>query len=181
MGLSFQSISFRRPKDRPWPEVRGQLMQLFFQYGIPVTDLHLEEERPAYGYCSGEYDRMVLFQPLLTRLSRITGDYVVGASCVDSDFLLLVLLHNGQELDSGSIGNNFFAEELGEDTPAPSTEKWLPLLQNPEEKAQLESCFLAEDYILIEDAARELTRLTGFPIIDEDALFDGDASFDEDF
>ncbi len=181
MGLSFQSISFRRPKERPWAQVRGQLMQLFFQHGIPVTNLHLEEERPTYGYCSDDYGRMILDKNLLSRLSAITGDYVVGASCVDSDFLLLVLLHNGQEIDSGSIGHNWFADELGEESPALSIDRWLPLLQNPDEQETLVSCLLGNGYILIEDAARELTRLTGLPIIDEDALFRRDDRFDEDF
>lgn len=180
MGLSFQSFSFRRPQNCPWNECQSKLTRLFFRYGIPVADLHLDEERLAYGYCTSEYDRNIANQELLTELSRITGDYVVGASCVDSDFLLLVLLHNGQELDNGSIGHNWFAEELGEEPLTLSIDRWLPLLQNPEEQEKLASCFLGNGYIFIEDAARDLRRLTGLPIIDDDTLF-GDDFFSDDF
>lgn len=171
MGLSFQSISFRRPHDRPWDSICTHLKQLFFRYGIPVTDLHLDEDRPAYGYCTNDYDRMILQQTLLTRLSAITGDYVVGVTCVDSDFMLLVLLKDGQEIDSGGIGVSDFADMLNEDISKLSLEAWSPLLKDPSQEAALQICFDAENFVLIEDAARELTRLTGLPILDEAALF----------
>lgn len=171
MGLFFQSISFRRPHDRPWDSICTQLKQLFFRYGIPVTDLHLDEDRPAYGYCTDDYDRMILQQTLLTRLSAITGDYVVGATCVDSDFMLLVLLKDGQEIDSGGIGASDFADMLNENASKLSLEAWSPLLKDPSRKDALRNCFDAANYVLIEDAARELTRLTGLPILDDDALF----------
>lgn len=180
MGLSFQSFSFRRPQNCPWNECQSKLTRLFFRYGIPVADLHLDEERLAYGYCTSEYDRNIANQELLTELSRITGDYVVGASCVDSDFLLLVLLHNGQELDNGSIGHNWFAEELGEEPLTLSMDRWLPLLENSDAQEELVSCLLGDSYICIEDAARDLRRLTGLPIIDDDALL-GDDFFSDDY
>lgn len=172
MGLFFESICFRRPGQERWQEIKTEIAELLGTCGLDPQLLDLEQDKESYGVC-GEDGLSGCFGYVLPQLSRVTGDYALGTVCVDSDFLVVYLFRGGELVQFGTIGEPYEAIE-GVEGLLP--EKWLPLLKDGNRKEEFLRCLRGEDYVFIEDAARELSMLTGLPIIDDEALF----GFDED-
>ena len=104
---------------------------------------------------------------LVCAVSALTGGTAIGAVCLDSDFVGVVLARNGEQMDMGYIGVPYGAEE--EEGLELHTEQWLPLLTRPEDAAALEDC-LHGGFVLAEDQLRTLSRLIGLPVLDDDIL-----------
>lgn len=172
MGIFMQSLSFRKPKDKAWKPLKEELTGLLSMYEMDAAQL--EREQDTYGLCDPYGDTFGPETELLAAaISKATGDYAVTAQCVDSDFAVVELYHAGQKIDAGSICESY--EELGflgKLHPA----LWLPLLQDPGEEKALENALL-EDAVFAEDQLKELTRLTGLPIFDLDAMLEMDEDF----
>lgn len=172
MGIFMQSLSFRKPKNRAWKPLKEELTRLLSMYEMDAAQL--EREQDAYGLCDPYGDTFGPETELLAAaISKATGDYAVTAQCVDSDFAVVELYHAGKKIDAGSICEPY--EELGffgKLHPA----LWLPLLQDPREEKALANALL-EDAVFAEDQLKELTRLTGLPIFDLDAMLEMDEDF----
>lgn len=136
MGMSFESVVFHRPAGEAWQTLQPKLEELLQAYGLgPVyessdgtsgvvydTEMSAEEDMPE----------------LVCAVSALTGGTAIGAVCLDSDFVGVVLARNGEQMDMGYIGVPYGAEE--EEGLELHTEQWLPLLTRPEDAAALEDC-----------------------------------------
>ncbi len=165
MGMSFESVVFHRPAGEAWQTLQPKLEELLQAYGLgPVyessdgtsgvvydTEMSAEEDMPE----------------LVCAVSALTGGTAIGAVCLDSDFVGVVLARNGEQMDMGYIGVPYGAEE--EEGLELHTEQWLPLLTRPEDAAALEDC-LHGGFVLAEDQLRTLGRLIGLPVLDDDIL-----------
>lgn len=172
MGMFMQSLSFRRPKDKTWKPLKEELTRLLSMYKMDAAQLEREQE--AYGLCDPYGDTFGPETELLAAaISKATGDYAVTAQCVDSDFAVVELYHAGKKIDVGSICEPY--EELGF-LGKPHPDFWKPLLQDSAEEQALESALL-EDAVFAENQLRELTRLTGLPIFDLDAMLEMEEDF----
>ena len=172
MGLFFESICFRRPKEGNWQETKEKIRELFASCGLDPEQLGLEQDREGYGLCEDGQELAARFERLIPAISAVTGDYALGTLCVDSDFLEVFLFRDGQLVEQGSIGEPY--EEIPGFTGRLTPETWLPLLKDSSRKEDFFHCLLGADYVFMEDAAREFTRLTGLPMIDDEALFGED-------
>lgn len=172
MGIFMQSLSFRKPKDKAWAPLKEELTRLLSMYEMDAAQL--EREREAYGLCDPYGDTFGSETELLAAaISKATGDYAVTAQCVDSDFAVVELYYAGKKIDTGAICEPY--EELGCFGKLHPV-LWLPLLQAPGKEKALESALL-EDAVFAEDQLKELTRLTGLPIFDLDAMLEMEQDF----
>ena len=77
------------------------------------------------------------------------GDYAFFCLCVDSDFALLEMYHNGKLVEKSAIGEPELLAEIDElaDMSTPDLTLWEPLLQNPEDAHALQTALIEEtDY-----------------------------------
>lgn len=178
MGMFFQSIAFRRPRDKSWEILRYKLRKLLERYGVDPDRAHMDREQESYGICSEEELDAMSLPELAREISALTGDYAAGAVVIDSDFAAVVLALDGEEADMGYIGQPYDTEE----SMLPDPARWLPLLRDPAGKEELTKSLVSWDFVLVEDQLRTLGDLTGLPLADIDALFeeDEDDFFDED-
>ena len=109
MGMSFESVVFHRPAGEAWQTLQPKLEELLQAYGLgPVyessdgtsgvvydTEMSAEEDMPE----------------LVCAVSALTGGTAIGAVCLDSDFVGVVLARNGEQMDMGYIGVPYGAEE----------------------------------------------------------------------
>lgn len=170
MGLFLGSVAFHCPVGGNQETLIAWLEQLFRKYDL---DLMQEIQR---GKNWGVYDTEMACEgsilDLACDVSRLTGDYAVGALCVDSDFVELGLFLDGVELDHSYMGRVYeeFCEVMGtEVAPKPDLDQWRKLLLRPEDAEALEACLYGE-YVLVEDGLRTLSELTGFPILNDDLM-----------
>lgn len=168
MGMFMASVSFRCADRERWTVVKPQIEELFL--GLDGLVCNFDSEGPGYAIVSPYGDMGMFLAELPPRISALTGDYAVMATCVDSDFDLLELYHNGALLEKSYIGEIF--EEFDEfpELDKPDAEKWALLLHNPDDRIALENA-LADVDVFAEDNLRELTKLTGLPIFDDELMF----------
>ena len=104
-------------------------------------------------------------------VSKITGDYVVLATCVDSDFSILALCRNGEMLDECYIGELY--GEFAQMCPygKPDLAVWKQILLDASQEEALKSA-LYEDEVFSEDQLRKLSVLSGIPIFDDDMMME---------
>lgn len=171
MGMFLQSVSFRRPQGRDWGKVAGEIQALVESFGLDAVPTHLEEERPFYCVLSPYGDFGTAAEQLAQKISAITGDYAISAMCVDSDFNELALYSNGTLLDKGYNGEPYEEyAEFGMSEPL-HLEAWKPLLLDPTQEGDLEETLFGDE-IFAEDLLRKLTKLTGFPVLDDELLME---------
>ena len=174
MGTFMASVSFRRTDSVKWPEWKRKIAEMYQDVDGLVSDL--EQDKKAYAIVSPYGDLGMFLADIPEMVSGLTGDYSVFCVCVDSDFALLELYHNGQRIEKSAIGHTEFLAEIDEmeDVQLPELSLWKPLLQKPEDAQALQNAF-TEESVLVEDQLRKISSLTGSPIF-EDALV-----FYEDF
>ena len=173
MGTFMASASFRRIDNVKWSDLKPKIVEMYQDIEGLVSNL--EQEQRAYAIVSPYGDLGMFLAEIPEAVSRLTGDYAVFCMCVDSDFALLELYHNGQLVEKSAIGEPELLAEIDEtaDLETPDIALWEPLLKNPEDVQALQSAFL-ENTVFVEDQLREISALTGIPIFD-DALVYGES------
>ena len=173
MGMFMASVAFRVTDKNDWAQIKPRIESMF--RGLDGLTNNLDSEGPGYAIVSPYGDMGMFLAELPEKISRMTGDYAVFASCNDSDFDLLELYRNGVLLDKCYVGECFedYLEEIGEDVGygKPNLEKWLPLLADQSRLPELQQA-LGEVDVFAEDNLRLLSDVTGLPIFD-DALMLG--------
>ena len=173
MGTFMASVSFRRTDSEKWLDWKPKIVEMY--QNVEGLTSNLEQDKKAYAIVSPYGDLGMFLASIPEAVSGLTGDYAVFCTCVDSDFALLELYHNGQCIEKSAIGQTeMLAEMYGlEDVKSPDITLWKPLLQNPNDVESLQKAF-TEESVFVEDQLREISSLTGVPIF-EDALVFGEA------
>lgn len=164
MGMFMQSVSFRRPEEKDWQTLLPQVMELAADSGLVPVSVDAEARQPFFGFvgfgCGGE----PVMERLTEEISRLTGDYAVGAMCIDSDFNILMLFHGGELVNSGYSGTAY--EEMEEEFSPLCLEAWRPLLLDGSREKELAAA-LTDQPVFAEELLMKMTALTGFPIFPE--------------
>ena len=170
MGTSMASVSFRRTDNENWLDLKPKIANML--QGVEGLVDNLEQERKAYAIVSPYGDMGMFLQEIPEAISRLIGDYAVFCVCVDSDFALLELYHDGRCIEKSAIGEpELLAEIEGlADMKAPDIAIWMPLLQKPEDVDALQNAF-TEDAVFVEDQLREISALTGIPVFDDGLVY----------
>ena len=168
MGVFMASVAFRVTQQEKWTALKPQIESMF--KGLDGLTDNLDSDGPGYAIVSPYGDMGMFLAELPEKISKMTGDYVVFASCCDSDFDLLELYHNGEMLEKCYIGECFEGyDEMG-DYEKPDLEKWKLLLQDQSRLPELEQA-LGEADVFAEDNLRLLSELTELPIFDDKLVF----------
>lgn len=171
MGTFMASASFRRPQQLNWSELKPKIQAMY--QGIERLVDDLEKEQSAYAIISPYGDMGMYLQEIPQQVSALTGDYAIFCMCVDSDFALLELYHNGQLLEKSVIDCEGITEGIDElaDLTTPALELWNPLLQNPEDEHGLQAAF-TEEFVFAEEQLRKISELIGIPVFDDHMVYE---------
>lgn len=171
MGTFMASASFRCPQQANWSELKPKIQAMY--QGIEGLVDDLAKEQNAYAIISPYGDMGMYLQEIPQQVSALTGDYAIFCMCVDSDFALLELYHNGQLLEESVIDCDGITEEIDElaELTNPKIELWKPLLQNPEDEQALQAAF-TEEYVFAEEQLRKIAKLTGIPVFDDKMVYE---------
>ena len=169
MGISMASVSFRRTDNVNWLELKPKIMAMY--QNVEGLTNNLEQEQNAYAIVSPYGDLGMILAEMPEVISRLTGDYAVFCECMDSDFALLELYHNGNSIDKCIIGKPLMAAEISAmmNVGAPDLAKWKPLLQNPKDGWRLRAA-LAARTLFVENKLRKISALVGLPIFEDDLV-----------
>ena len=167
MGLFAYSLSFRRTADMDWERLKPQLEM--YLYGKEAAASDLSQDLPGYGMITYSRDTGAALPNLAERISRLTGDYVVNAQIIDSDFSLIQLYYNGQELEESYIGRIYLELLLQFRVRKPNMKLWLPLLHDSTAKQQYRAALHGRS-LFVEEQLQTLSALTGLPILDDTLL-----------
>ena len=169
MGMFMASLSFRKPEEAIWTKVKERIQQ--WLSGIEGLTDNLDSDSDAFAIVSpyGE-DGAVLAQSA-SSLSRLIGGKVVMASCVDSDFNLLEVYDKGESVEKCCIGQIY--EEYAEimECGSPNLAFWEGMLLSPDRVDELRLALYGKE-VLAEDNLRQLSKLIGFPVFDDDLVFE---------
>lgn len=167
MGMFMSSVAFRYTKTDGWAFTKARIKAMCS--GVDGLVDNLDSDGPGYAIVSPYGDMGSFLAELPEKISRLTKDYVVFATCVDSDFNLLALYQNGVLLENSCVGEVY--EEYAEfmEINAPEVEHWEPLLLDKTQRKALEAA-LNQDQVFAEDHLRLLTELTGIPIFDDEMM-----------
>lgn len=171
MGTSMASVSFRRTAQAQWPDVKTKIEEMF--QGLDGLVSNLDCEASGYAIVSPYGDMGMFLQELPEKISSLTGDYAVFAVCVDSDFCLTELYHNGVLLEKGCIGELYMDFDEFVDVQSMNVELWKPLLQDSA-NAEILNQALTGNEVFVEDQLRRISELTGLPIFVDELVY-GDA------
>ena len=164
MGMFMASVAFQCAD-------KEKLAKVTHFIRSTVTDMHglvdnLNTNGPFYGVLNMFGDEESILSVLPERISAITGAYAVFAVCIDSDCNLLSLYHDGKLLENSCTGLPYPEYE---EMDKPSMELWLPLLQDPTKVEELQHALYTFE-VFAEDNLRELSVLTGLPILDDNMI-----------
>lgn len=168
MGVFMASVAFRRTEKTEWEVVKPQIEAMF--KGLDGLTDNLDSEGPGYAIVSPYGDMGMFLADFPAKISAMTGDYAVMASCCDSDFDLLELYHNGKLVEKSVLGECYEEFEDLEDCAQPDAANWIPLLTGPEAVEELKQA-LGEVEVFAEDNLRLLSKVTGLPIFDDELVF----------
>lgn len=170
MGTFMASASFRRIDSANWSNIKPKILAMYQDVEGLVSNL--EQEQNAYAIVSPYGDLGMFLADIPKAVSLLTGDYAVFCMCVDSDFALLELYHNGQLVEKSAIGELELLAEMDEtaDLNVPDIALWKQLLRNPENVRALQNAF-TENAVFVEDQLREISALTGIPIFDDTLVY----------
>ena len=174
MGTFMASVSFLRTDNVNWQELKTEIKAMYHDVEGLVSNL--EQEREAFAIVSPYGDLGMFLQEIPQQVSQKTGSYAIFCVCVDSDYALLELYHNGQLLEQSGVGTLDFLAEIDElaNIKTPDIALWKPLLQNPEDVEALQTAFTENPTYFVEDQLRQISALTGIPVFD-DMLVYGEA------
>ena len=173
MGTSMASVSFRWPDSADSHDLKPEIRAMF--QGIEGIVSDLEQEQKAYAIVSPYGDMGMFLQDIPQRISALTGDYAVFCMCVDSDFALLELYHNGGLVEKSALGIPELLAEIDElaDLKTPNVSVWRPLLLNSEETVDFQTAVTAE-VVFVEARLKWISILTGMPIFDDKLVYGED-------
>lgn len=171
MGTSMASASFRRPAQVNWTEIKAEIEAMY--RGVEGLVSNLDREQNVYAIVSPYGDMGMFLQDVPQRVSALTRDYAIFCMCVDSDFALLELYHNGRLVEKSVLGEPELFAEIDElsGLGTPDLAVWKPLLLNIGNLAELLQAF-TEDAVFVEDQLRKISQLTGIPIFDDEMVFE---------
>ena len=164
MGMFMASVAFQCADKEKLAAVTCYIKET-------ATNMHglvdnLNSDGPFYGILNMFGDEGSILSVLPERISAITGAYAVFAVCIDSDCNLLSLYHGGKLLENSYTGLPYPEYE---EMDKPSMELWLPLLQDPTKTEELKHALYTLE-VFAEDNLRELSVLTGLPILDDNMI-----------
>lgn len=167
MGLFAYSLSIRRTPEMDWKNLKPRLEMFLYGKDAAVTDL--SQDLSGYGMVTFYPDTGAVMPNLAERISKMTGDYVVITQIVDSDFCLVQLYYNGQQLEESYIGRIYLEIWLQHRVRKPRMSLWLPLLKEGGDRMQFKKA-LRGSSVFVEDQLTTLSKLTGLPILDDTLL-----------
>lgn len=165
MGMFMASVAFSCTDKELWRKIAPQIEQL-----LPEDDglfHNFQEAGPGYCIVSPYGESADILVKLPEFISALTGGYAVFANCVDSDFNMISLWHNGKNIEDSYIGNIYEEYTAFYEIPKPDIHLWMPLLVDKTKAEELSQVLLTEQ-VLAEDSLRDLSKLTGLPIFDEE-------------
>lgn len=169
MGMFMTSVAFRPNEKIDWNTVRAEIAKCCIG-DSNLTD-NLYQQANGYAIVSPYGEEGALLAQLAPYISELIKDYVVLATCVDSDFNILELYYNGQCVESCSIGSIY--EDVFEGLPGkPNLEKWKLLLLDPSQEDALRDAMFGNE-IFAEDMLRKLSALTALPIFNDELVMGG--------
>lgn len=168
MGMFMASVSFRCAENADWEGIKPEIVNLF--QGLDGLVSNLDSNGPGYVILSPYGDMGMFLADLPGKISALTGDFSVMATCVDSDFALLELYRAGELLEKSYIGQLFEEYEFLADFSRPNPELWMPLLRDPTQADALSEALFKEE-VLAEENLRKLSALTGLSIFDDEMIF----------
>lgn len=168
MGMFMASISFRKPEEIVWLTAKAKIEQWLSQLDGFNSNLTMDQDGMAIVSPYGEDGRILADS--VAAVSKLIGGTAIFATCHDSDFNLLEVYQNGEQVENCCIGEVYeeFAEFIECDKP--NLEFWKRLLLEPSRVEELHSA-LYEEEALAEDNLRKLSELIGFPIFDDELVF----------
>ena len=166
MGMFMASVAFSCNDAQTWKNISPVIENFITDNGDLLSNF--QEEGPGYCVVSLYGEMAPYLARLAQSISALTGGYAVFANCVDSDFNMIALWHNGEHLEDSYIGR-LYEEYAVYEVPKPDINLWLPLLKD---KSRIEEFrhALQEEKLFAEDNLRELSVLTGLPIFDDEFL-----------
>ena len=168
MGVFMASVAFQATEKNNWSVIKPQIESMF--KGLDGLTDNLDSNGPGYAIVSPYGDMGMFLAEMQEKISRMTGGYVVFASCCDSDFALLELYRNGTLVEKSCIGDCYEEFEDYAGSTEPAVFNWLPLLADKGRQAELEQA-LGEVDVFAEDNLRLLSELTGLPIFTDELVF----------
>ena len=167
MGMFMSSVAFRCSDKALWKRIKPEIEQMARVDGL-VDNLDTEDMSHCIVSPYGEMGEYLAELP--EKISALTGDYAVVATCVDSDFCMLALFNKGTLVEECCIGEVY--EEYADfcETKAPCIDNWKPLLLIEAETERLNDALFGEE-VFVEDHLRALSELTGLPIFDDELVF----------
>ena len=169
MGMFMTSIAFRPSEKVDWSVVRTEIAKCCAS-SDNLTD-NLNQQSNGYAIVSPYGEEGALLAQLAPYISEQIKNYVVLATCVDSDFNILELFYDGQCVESCSIGSIY--EDAFEGLPGkPDLEKWKLLLQDPSQEDALQEAMFGKE-VFAEDMLRKLSALTALPIFSDELVMGG--------
>ena len=171
MGMFMASVSFRKPEESVWLQAKERIQQWISQVGGLNSNLHLEEE--AVGIVSPYGEEARILSEMAMLVSKLIGGTVIFATCHDSDFNLLEVYQNGEQVENCCIGEVYeeFAEFM--ECNQPNFEFWNDLLLESSRVEELRAA-LYEREVCAEDNLRKLSELIGLPVFDDALVFEGE-------
>lgn len=172
MGTSMASVSFRKPDECAWNQVKPRLGNW-----LDKTDgftSNLGRQSDGFAIVSPYGDGAPVLGQIAPQISTLLDGYCVFAICCDSDFCLLEVYNKGEAVEKCYVGEVF--EEFLEfgEYSEPNLAFWRSLLVNPGDSAIMEESF-AQEYVFAEDFLRKLSLLIGMPVFDDTLVYeDGD-------
>lgn len=167
MGMFMASVAFSCPDKQLWKVIRPKIENMIADADGLASNF--QEDGPGYCIVSPFGDMASLLVQLPQHISALTGGYAVFANCVDSDFNMICLWHNGQNLEDSYIGRIYEEYAAFCEIPKPDVQLWLPMLLDPNRVDDLNRALL-EEQVMAEDNLRELSALTNLPIFCDEIL-----------
>lgn len=169
MGMFMASVAFSCPDKELWRKIAPQIEEMFS--GEDALFCNFQEEGPGYCIVSPYGASAALLANLPQKISTLTGGYAVFANCIDSDFNMISLWCNGENIEDSYIGNIYEEYAAFCEIHKPDVNLWIPLLIDRTKVEDLSRALLTEQ-ILVEDNLRDLSQLTGLPIFDDEFFWE---------
>ena len=166
MGMFMASLAFRCANAEKWQNLKPELVKI--SEAIPGIVTNFDTPGPGYVFLSPYGDHGPVLGDLVEQISQLTGDYAVMAMCIDSDFNVMELYHEGKLVERSCIGECYY--DLPEEMEAPKLENWKPLLLD-DSQAELLQQMLSRVDVFAEANLRGLSVLTGIPIFYDNLMF----------
>lgn len=168
MGVFMASVAFRRTNNTDWENVKPRIQALY--QGLDGLVDNLDSEGPGYCVVSPYGDMGMFLAELPGQISALIGDWVVFATCCDSDFAMLELYRDGVLVEKCVIGELYDEFAEFEEVAAPNLEIWAQLLPEGASQELLNAAFTMNGW----DAAgnlQMLSKATQLPIFDDKLVF----------